>query len=48
MARIAEHNADPKKTYEMGVNQFTDLADAEFEAIYLTLKVSKQNVNIVG
>ena len=30
MLKIAEHNANPLKTYEMGVNQFTDLSDAEF------------------
>jgi hypothetical protein len=32
---INEHNANPKHTYTMGINQFTDLTKAEFEAIYL-------------
>ena len=27
---INEHNANPKNTYTMGVNQFTDLTQAEF------------------
>ena len=30
----------------MGVNQFTDLTDGEFQAIYLTLIVPKENHNI--
>ena len=40
---INEHNANPKNTYTMGVNQFTDLTQAEFESIYLTLKVPKRS-----
>lgn len=35
---IAQHNADDRHTYKMGVNQFTAHTDAEFEAIYLTPK----------
>ena len=35
---IAKHNADDSHSYKMGVNQFTALTDAEFEAIYLTPK----------
>ena len=39
IVKIAEHNANSKNTWQKGVNQFTDLTDAEFEAIYLTLQV---------
>lgn len=44
---INEHNANPKNTYTMGVNQFTDLTQAEFEAIYLTLQVPKRSIKTV-
>lgn len=44
---IQEHNANPKNTYTMGINQFTDLSQAEFEAIYLTLQVPKRSYNRV-
>lgn len=40
---INEHNANPKNTYTMGVNQFTDLTQAEFAAIYLTLQLPKRS-----
>lgn len=40
---INEHNANPKNTYTMGINQFTDLTQAEFAAIYLTLQVPKRS-----
>jgi C1A family cysteine protease len=43
--KIQEHNANPKNTYTMGVNQFTDLSQAEFEAIYLTLQLPKRSYN---
>lgn len=42
LIKIQEHNANPASTYQMGVNQFTDLTQAEFEAIYLTLQVPKR------
>lgn len=29
---ISLHNADPMRTWTMGINQFSDLSDAEFEA----------------
>jgi hypothetical protein len=41
--KIAEHNANPQNTYQMGVNQFTDLTDTEFQALYLTLQVPKNH-----
>ena len=44
LVRIAEHNAQADKTYEMGVTQFADLTDAEFQAIYLTLAPPKKNI----
>ena len=43
LIRIQEHNANPASTYQQGVNQFTDLTQAEFEAIYLTLQVPKRS-----
>jgi hypothetical protein len=36
---INRHNADKTQTYKMGLNQFSALHDAEFEAIYLNPKV---------
>jgi len=33
------HNSDPLRTYEQGVNQFTDLTAEEFTLTYLTLTV---------
>lgn len=44
---IQEHNANPKNTYTMGVNQFTDLTQAEFEAIYLTLQLPKRSYKTI-
>jgi len=44
LAKIEEHNANTKNTYTLGINQFTDLTDAEFQAIYLTLQVPNKNV----
>jgi hypothetical protein len=39
LIKIQEHNAKPSSTWQMSVNQFTDLSEAEFAALYLTLKV---------
>jgi len=36
LVKIAEHNTNPSNTYQMGVNQFTDLTNEEFQAIYLS------------
>ena len=44
--RIRKHNADPKKSFEMGINQFADLSEAEFQAIYLTLKLDQPKVDM--
>jgi len=44
LAKIEAHNANPKNTYTTGVNQFTDLTDAEFQAIYLTLQVPEHKI----
>lgn len=41
---INKHNSDTTKTYKMGVNQFTALTDAEFEATYLNPKVRSSNI----
>ena len=37
LQNIQAHNQRKDKTYEMGVNQFTDLTEEEFAAIHLTL-----------
>ena len=47
LIKIQEHNANPANTYTMGVNQFADLTQAEFEAIYLTLQVPKRTYKTV-
>lgn len=36
---IEKHNADHTQTYKMGLNQFSALTDAEFQAAYLNPKV---------
>jgi len=48
LIKIQQHNANPANTYTMGVNQFTDLTQAEFEAIYLTLQVPKRTYKTVN
>jgi len=35
VAKIESHNADSTQTYKMGINQFTDLTQEEFEATIL-------------
>jgi len=47
LVRIEAHNANPANTYAQGVNQFTDLIDEEFKAIYLTLQVPASAGNII-
>ena len=32
---MIKHNADNSQTWKMGINQFSDLTDAEFVATYL-------------
>lgn len=39
IVKINEHNAVSTNTYTMGVNQFTDLTQAEFASLYLNLQV---------
>ena len=45
---IAEHNADATQTWQKGVNQFSDLTDAEFKAIYLTLTPPKKTIEVIN
>jgi C1A family cysteine protease len=47
LVKIEQHNSDPKNTYTLGINQFTDLTDAEFQAIYLTLQVPNRKIEIL-
>jgi C1A family cysteine protease len=44
LIKIRVHNANASSTWKMGVNQFTDLTEAEFAAVHLTLKVPKNEV----
>jgi len=48
IVKIAEHNANSANTYQTGVNQFTDLTEAEFQAIYLTLNVPQRNIEVLS
>lgn len=36
LKEINAHNADPKQTYQKGVNQFTHLTKAEFTEMFLS------------
>lgn len=47
LAKIALHNADKSRTYDMGVNQFSALSEEEFEQTYLGL-VLPQGVSTVA
>ena len=33
--KMEKHNADEKQTWKIGINQFSDLTQEEFKAIYL-------------
>lgn len=48
VAKVEEHNADETQTYKMGINQFTDLTQAEFTTKYLTLKINKNFERVVS
>lgn len=48
LVKIAEHNANPANTHQLGVNQFADLTDAEFKALYLTLTPPKKTVEVIN
>jgi len=49
LVKIESHNVNPSKSYTQGVNQFTDLLDEEFKAIYLTLQVPEtKNIILLG
>ncbi len=40
--KIVVHNRDPSQTCQLGVNQFADLSDEEFERMYLSKPISVQ------
>lgn len=42
---IQKHNADPKQTYKMGLNQFSAMTDAEFQSSYLNPMVRNNVVS---
>lgn len=33
---MIEHNADPSNTWEMGINDFSDLTNEEFNLLFLS------------
>jgi C1A family cysteine protease len=48
LARITQHNADPYRTYNKGVNKFTDHTQFELETIYLTSIPSSASASILS
>ena len=46
VAKVNAHNANPARTYDMGVNHFTHLTQDEFEQTYLGLIVPEEFQNI--
>lgn len=48
LVKIEAHNADARNTHTLGVNQFTDLSDAEFKEIYLTLQVPTDKTRVIA
>jgi C1A family cysteine protease len=47
LVKIEAHNADARNTHTVGVNQFTDLSDAEFKEIYLTLQIPVDKTRVI-
>ena len=37
------HNSNSSRTYDMGLNEFSDLSEAEFKAIYTTVIIASNN-----
>ncbi|XP_024008706.1 probable cysteine protease RDL3 [Eutrema salsugineum] len=48
LKRIEEHNSDPNRSYERGLNQFSDLTADEFRANYLGGKMEGTSVSDVA
>jgi cathepsin L len=48
LVKINEHNAISTNTYTMGVNQFTDLTQAEFVSLYLTLQAPEKKASKIS
>lgn len=42
LIKIAQHNSNPSNTYQLGVTQFADLTQKEFEETYLGLKITPE------
>lgn len=40
---ISKHNANPKRTYDIGLNEFSILTEEEFRQIMLTATSDKQS-----
>ena len=43
IAEIVEHNYNPKKTFTMGINQFSDMTDEEFVEFYNLKATAEQH-----
>nr|ABQ10197.1 actinidin Act4a [Actinidia eriantha] len=43
---VDEHNADVNRSYKVGLNQFSDLTDAEYSSIYLGTKFNIRMTNV--
>jgi hypothetical protein len=48
LKRIEEHNSDPNRSYERGLNKFSDLTADEFQASYLGGKMEKKSLSDVA
>ncbi|XP_057503341.1 actinidain-like [Actinidia eriantha] len=43
---VDEHNADVNRSYKVGLNQFSDLTDEEYQSIYLGTKFDLEVTNV--
>lgn len=46
--QINLHNSDPTRTFEQGVNQFTDLTQEEFAATLLTVLPPPESIEVTS
>ncbi|XP_071745841.1 uncharacterized protein [Lepeophtheirus salmonis] len=47
LREIEEHNANPKRTWDMGINEFSDLTDEEFESKYMGYSPMSSSAGLV-
>ncbi len=46
MDDISRHNANPKRTYDMGLNQFSLMTEEEFKQLMLTATPEIENLDV--